>query len=280
MRMSTFGIAACSTKAGLVEVGMMPCVRVVTQGSLTMAIFCSSKFVGGESRIAQAQEIMMQGNADQIKALAETGQLVVGTVGAGDLLYLPAACITTYRVLALDVLGVRAGVLSHDLLPRLTSFFEACVNELPPAAAKPLAAAVTELQRPAYKCAAAEAAEIQRRSKEEEGGEAAAKVKADAEAAAAAKADADAAAAAAAAQKAEDDAAAKRKADAEEAAKAEAEADAAAAAAAQKANEDAAAKAAKAKASCAKGERTSSGRGRRRQQEAAARSKRLGVRKF
>ena len=263
MRMSMFGIAACSTKAGAVEVGMMPCVRVFTQGSFAVAIYCPSTFSGGESRMAQAQETMTQGNVDEIKALAESGQLLVGTVGPGDLLYLPAACITTYKALALDILGVRVGVLSRDFLPRLTSFHEGCVQDLPPAVAKPVAASLFELERPAYTCAAtrqvldkqtekgaggAAAAKPQEAAPEESAvaaaeqkakEDAAAKAKADAEAAANA-AEAQEAAAAAAAQKAKEDAAAKAQADAEAAAKAQ---EAAAAAAEQKAKEDAAAKA-------------------------------------
>lgn len=62
---------------------------------------------------------MTRGNEEVLKSFAKSGELRVGTLGAGDILYLPPACILSHRVYAQDMYGVKIGLLGASFNARL-----------------------------------------------------------------------------------------------------------------------------------------------------------------
>ena len=106
MRSSSFGFAALAVSSARTELAMLPCVRVIQEGSLMVAVHCPQTFAKGS--MAAAQALMAQGSAEELLKAAKGGELRLATLGAGDLLYLPPACIVSHKAHGADVLGVRA----------------------------------------------------------------------------------------------------------------------------------------------------------------------------
>ena len=71
-----------------------------------VAVHCPQTFAKGS--MAAAQALMAQGSAEELLKAAKGGELRLATLGAGDLLYLPPACIVSHKAHGADVLGVRA----------------------------------------------------------------------------------------------------------------------------------------------------------------------------
>ena len=132
MKTSSFGFAASSISSGRTELGMLPCLRLFCEGSLMVAVLTPalSKF-GDASVIQTVQSIMTEGNQEKLQTAAESGELRVATVGKGDLLYLPPACVCSHKAHSADVLGVRSGILSRAFNHRLQSLLDGAASGLP-----------------------------------------------------------------------------------------------------------------------------------------------------
>ena len=146
LRPSCFGIAASSVSAGRTELAMLPCWRLICEGSLMIAVLTPKKFERPD-QMAAAQRLMTAGTQQEVLQAANSGELRVATVGKGDLLFLPPACVVTHKAHATDVLGLRLGVLGHAFSERLTKLV-AVVTSLPPPMLATIKEAIQEQEKP------------------------------------------------------------------------------------------------------------------------------------
>ncbi|CAJ1457938.1 unnamed protein product, partial [Effrenium voratum] len=94
------------------------------KGTMMVAVWKLAGHLEAEQRLLAAPSDKLLQDA------ASSGQLRLGTVGPGDMLYLPPCSLVSHRAHSQDVLGLRLGLLSPSLLP----VFTACKNrflELP-----------------------------------------------------------------------------------------------------------------------------------------------------
>ena len=122
MKITAFGVAACSVSTARTEVGMQACLRIICHGSMMVAVHTLPRFQEAQDLLT-SQELMGTGNSDALLAAARSGALRVATVGPGDCLFLPAASVLAQRAHNDDILGVRCGVLARVFQPRLTELF-------------------------------------------------------------------------------------------------------------------------------------------------------------
>eukprot|EP00438_Fugacium_kawagutii_P011470 Skav235188 [mRNA] locus=scaffold1938:6135:8648:+ [translate_table: standard] len=120
---TVFGFANSSMSKGRTEAGM--CLRIIAEGTLMVAVLTLKNFDANpsnpsSSKLMQAQAAMTHGNQEALKNFAKSGELRVGTLGPGDILYLPPACIVSHRVHAQDAYGVRVGLLGAGFVERIT----------------------------------------------------------------------------------------------------------------------------------------------------------------
>jgi len=149
-RSSSFGFAALavSVSSARTELAMLPCVRVIQEGSLMVAVHCLQTFAKGS--MAAGQALMAQGSAEELLKAAKSGELRLATlIGAGDLLFLPLACIVSHKKLMERTYGVRAGVLSMMFNERLNAL-TAADEDLPPNILQTIEAAVHEQAKEGY----------------------------------------------------------------------------------------------------------------------------------
>ena len=146
MRSSSFGFAALAVSSARTELAMLPCVRVIQEGSLMVAVQCPQTFAKGS--MAAAQALMAQGSPEELLKAAKSGELRLATLGAGDLLYIPPASIVSHKAHGVDVLGVRMGVLSAMFNQRLSAL--KADEDLPPNMLKTIEAAVREQAKEGY----------------------------------------------------------------------------------------------------------------------------------
>ena len=150
MKVSSFGVAACSVSSARTEVGMQACVRFVAHGSMMVAVLTPSKFEEKET-MAQAQALMGTGNAEQLLEAARSGALRVATVGTGDLFFIPPASVVSQKAHNEDVLGIRCGVLARAFQPRLTELYKICLPTIPETMAGIIVDTIAEIGQDAYK---------------------------------------------------------------------------------------------------------------------------------
>ena len=66
--------------------------------------------------LANVQEWAFNSSVADISSLVTSGHAFFGTVGPGDMVYLPPGCLVSQRVHGNDVLGVRGGVLGRGMV--------------------------------------------------------------------------------------------------------------------------------------------------------------------
>ena len=119
MKVSCFGFAACSISSGRTELAMLPCLRLIQEGNLVMAILAPLIESFSENTMTSAQRLMTEGTADGVMKAAQDGELFVATVGQGDAVYIPPGAVCSHKALAADVLGLRMGLLGSAFKDRL-----------------------------------------------------------------------------------------------------------------------------------------------------------------
>ena len=128
LNISTFGLAACSVSHARTEVALLPCLRWISSGSMMVAVHVPKDCSKPEA-VTAAQQLLQKGSEQELLEAARSGQLRVGTVGQGDLIYFPPGSIVSLRVHAQDVLGLRLGILGNGMTQRLEELSTAAAQQ-------------------------------------------------------------------------------------------------------------------------------------------------------
>ena len=126
MQISTFGLAGCTVSHSRTEIGLLPSFRWVQAGTMMVAVGVPE---ATQEAVKAMQELMQSGDQQKILQACESGALQVGTVGPGDLLYVPPGAVVSHKTNSSDVLGLRFGVLAYEMRERLQSLQDAFAQQ-------------------------------------------------------------------------------------------------------------------------------------------------------
>ena len=122
----SFGIAASHVSVAKFELHMMPCCRVQFTGTRYVTVVLLrpvlnhlKKTVEGEVTLQRVQDFIFKCSASELEELNKDGGAFCATVGPNDLLYLPAGCMVSHRVMGQDISGLRIGILAKGMLADL-----------------------------------------------------------------------------------------------------------------------------------------------------------------